>query len=163
MLTVAQRVGARMKQAAEDAGLNNREVGRLLDYSGTVTAARWYSGQSQPSFADMARFAELVGRPLHWFFMIEPEDDDWAAFVVDTLVSILFRLLSGEDPADATAGELGDPAAISPSVRRLLEESAEAAREELNDLCGGFLDLPHAERRRRLRRIVNSYLDADAL
>lgn len=162
-MTLAERIGRRMKQAAEDSGLSAREIQRRLGYTGSSTLHRWFAGQSQPTFYDFFAFGQIVGKPFSWFFQIDEEADDTAAFVVDTVVSVLFRLLSGEDPADALAGELGDPAAVSPHFRRLLEESAEAAREELNSLAGGFLDLAPAEQRRRLRRIVNSYLDPEAV
>lgn len=160
-MTLASRVGARLKRAIEDAGLTQKEVQRQLGYSGSSTLDRWIRGVSQPTFHDIEAIGALTGRPFHWFFRVDEEAEDTAAFVVDVLVSTLFRMLGGEDPSEALAGELGDPAAVSPHFRRLLQESAEAAREELNTLAGGFLDLPPAEQRQRLRRIVNSYLDPE--
>lgn len=158
---IEKQVGQRLKAALYDSGLSATEAMKQLGYTGKSTLDRWFKGQSQPSFKDIQDYGVIVGKPFSWFFQIDPESEDVAAFVVDCLVSTLYRMLSGEDPGDALSGELGDPNAISPSVRRMLTEATDVAREELVSLTDGFLDLPPAEQRRRLRRIVNSYLEPE--
>jgi transcriptional regulator with XRE-family HTH domain len=78
---IYKRIGERMQQARREArggrGYTQQEMARLMDVT-PITLSRWETGTRQPSFAALTRFAELVGKPMAYFFEEEPQQDDYS-------------------------------------------------------------------------------------
>lgn len=78
---IYQRIGERMQQARHEAydgnGLTQQEVAGLLGVS-PITLSRWENCVRHPSFEDLERFAQVVNKPLSFFFEDEPQEDDYS-------------------------------------------------------------------------------------
>jgi transcriptional regulator with XRE-family HTH domain len=57
---------ARLRQAREEAGLSQREVGRRLGRPQSFVS-KVESGERRIDPVELARFAALYGKPLDWF------------------------------------------------------------------------------------------------
>lgn len=83
--TIYQRVGERMQQARQEArdgqGFTQQELATLLDVS-PITLSRWETGTRNPSFELLERFAQMVGKPLSYFFEEEPQEDEYAQMLL---------------------------------------------------------------------------------
>ena len=83
--TIYRRVGERMQRARQEAkggqGYTQQELATLLEVS-SVTLSRWETGARNPSFELLERFAQIVGRPLSYFFEEEPQQDEFAQMLL---------------------------------------------------------------------------------
>jgi len=79
--TIQRRVGERMQQARQEArghqGYTQQELATLLKVT-PVTLSRWETGVRNPSFELLERFAQIVGKPLSYFFEEEPQKDEFS-------------------------------------------------------------------------------------
>lgn len=83
--SIYKRVGERMQQARLQArggkGFTQQELASLLDVS-PVTLSRWETGTRNPSFELLEQFAQLVEKPLAFFFEEDPQEDDYARILL---------------------------------------------------------------------------------
>lgn len=99
--SIYKRVGNRMQQARQQArggkGYTQQELASLLDVS-SVTLSRWETGSRNPSFEVLERFAQLVEKPLSFFFEEEPQEDTY-----DQLLLRITDKLDEEEKQDILA------------------------------------------------------------
>jgi transcriptional regulator with XRE-family HTH domain len=74
-----------MQQARQEArngrGFTQQELASLLGVS-SVTLSRWETGARNPSFELLERFAQMVEKPLSFFFEEEPQEDEYAQMLL---------------------------------------------------------------------------------
>lgn len=83
--TIYKRVGERMQEARQRArggkGFTQQELASRLDVS-PVTLSRWETGTRNPSFDVLEQFAQLVEKPLAYFFEESPKEDDYGRILL---------------------------------------------------------------------------------
>lgn len=109
-------IGRQMLRAMQQADLVPAEiaerVGRRMQ-----TVNKWLNGFSDPSPADMEKFAAVVGKPVSYFFIRPGEAEEVTETVMHIFNEVLAGILAGEKIGDALAAGLG-PYGELPSVHR---------------------------------------------
>lgn len=68
---ISEMVAQKIKKARRDAGMSQKELGRILKV-GQTTISGYENHTSQPDFNSLAQIAKAAGKPLSWFFEEEP-------------------------------------------------------------------------------------------
>lgn len=63
-------IGPRIKQAREEAGLTQVELGQLIGQA-ERTIQSWESGERHPRLPGLHALARATGKPLSWFWTAE--------------------------------------------------------------------------------------------
>jgi transcriptional regulator with XRE-family HTH domain len=114
-----------MRQALRDAKLRQKDVAKAMGRSeGTLT--KWMKGIQRPSDSDLAHFAAIVGRPVH-YFSGGPRTD-----VAEEVIAVLTHL------GRAAMEGLSMPEAylaVNLPPERLTAELVEAMQPVARDFC----------------------------
>ncbi len=148
---LAQRLGARMKAAAEEKGLNQTDVAEMMDRS-KATVSRWFSGQQRPDMEDVQFFAQTVGVSEGWLWT--GREDLTPAKLADTVAECLRRVALGEAPSAAFDSMTHEPWHLTPERRRVVDAAAEQLRGFVTSSVPGWDSLSDHERRQALRRLL---------
>ena len=162
-MTDNQRIGARMRGAAEAKGVSAEAVARDWGVR-SETVYRTYQGIITVSAARLARFAELVGQKVSYFFETEEEDLERSQELASALVRIFGDLMSGRTPDEAYDRETNQPLWLNPEVRAFLQGQAEGMRAAIERSAGRPWDsIDGAEKQRVLQEFVRLLLPEEDL
>lgn len=155
---VARRVGARMRDAAREAGLTQDQVAAALELGGKSVVWRWYEGICLPPVERMEAFAALVGKPLGWFFGAE----DLRERTIEGLVRVLAAVMEGRRPSEELGRMLpsGLAGAVTPEMAARVDEMAAelAAAVAARRLLMEWENAPEATRQAALRSMAAEWL-----
>jgi transcriptional regulator with XRE-family HTH domain len=144
-------IGARMKQAAQEMGMDASDVAEKMECA-TGTIYGWWRGARQPDLVDLQRYAEAVGKEEGWFFDPErrrvKQADDFA-------VRLVWLAMEGMDFGQAYDSVTEGNGSLSPRERRMVSAGTEAVRAYINQQ-GDWAALSAEERVRLLRRVVEA-------
>lgn len=126
---VARRIGARMRAAAREAGLEQDQVAAALSLAGKSVVWRWYEGVFLPPVERMEAFAELVGKRLEWFFA----EEDLLERTMEGLVRVLAAVMEGRRPSEELGRMLpsGLAGAVTPELAARVDAMAAELRGEV--------------------------------
>ena len=142
-------IGARLKQAAHEAGMDAEDLGNRLGVS-TQTVYNWWRGSRQPDLVDLQHYAEAVGKEEGWFF--DPERRRVAA-VDDFAVRALWLVMEGQDFGQTYEQLTEGKGGLSPRERRMISAGTDLLRDYISRQAD-WGSLPVEDRVRLLRRIV---------
>jgi transcriptional regulator with XRE-family HTH domain len=148
--TSKQVIGARLKQAAQEAGLDAADIGAAMGIS-AQTVYNWWSGKRQPDLVDLQQYAEVAHKEPGWFF--DP-DGKRTERVDDLLVRILTLTVEGTDFGKAYERVMDGRGRLSPRERRMVSAGTEALRSRVRQQ-EEWDALSPEERLRVLRQIVS--------
>ncbi len=145
-------MGHRIKKAAEEAGLSGYAIAKRLKVH-FPTVYRWLRGDRMPAPALLQAYADLVGKPVAYFYGQE-EENERPQEVADLLLAWAERLMAGEEPGRAFDRVTGEPTELGPPERQQLASAAAAMREDLIQASGGDWDLLTEPQRRQILRQI---------
>lgn len=152
-----RRIGARLKQAAHEAGLNGAAVNRAMGL-GKGTAYKWFKGEDLPAPARMEEFGTLVGKPVSWFYG-EEYTDKIAQYAKEALLDICMGVMQGSRPGESWDRVTAEPRFLSPIERREVVDAAEQPiRERIRAAIPSWSSLPPQKQREQLGAIVDELL-----
>jgi transcriptional regulator with XRE-family HTH domain len=148
--TSKQVIGARLKQAAQEAGLDAGGVSSKMGIA-VGTVYNWWTGKRQPDLVDLQEYAEAVHKEPGWFF--DPESRRTER-VDDLMVRILSLTVEGLDFGKAYERVMDGRGRLSPRERRMVSAGTEALRSRVRQQ-EEWDALSPEERLRVLRQIVS--------
>ena len=158
-----QRIGGRMRKAAEAKGIDAEEVATALGVT-SETVYRMYLGKIAVSAARLRQFAHLVDVPVASLYQDEALDEEEAQAVAASLVRIFGDMMSGRTPDEAFDRETASPLWLNPRVREFLRSQADAMRAAIEHAAGMPWDaLDGADKQRVLREFVQMVLPEEDL
>jgi transcriptional regulator with XRE-family HTH domain len=143
---LASRIGARIREAREDSGINQRQLADRIpsDAVNNQRVSDWERGVNKPSDRYMKMIATALDRPVGWFYSEAPADTpdlmetlngngpsqlDRIEEKLDGLLEELNRTVAARD--EALAGLRGQMAALDDQLRLMSARQATAAAEVL--------------------------------
>jgi len=101
---IFENLGQRIREAREDAGLTQEQLGERIQYSG-VGVGHWERGRSRPSIDMLYKISKAVGKPLSFFLGESLSPEDREAYVKETSVPYTVNVT---DMARQVAGLVSD-------------------------------------------------------
>lgn len=154
-------VGKRMKAAAVQSGLSAYKIADQLGVKAS-TIYRWWYGERAPSSELLTRYANLLGKPVGYFYGQEKEEAE-PREIVDVLVCWADLLMSGEEPGTAFDRVTGEPDELTPRERQKLAVAASEMRNDLIQAAGGDWALLTEEQRRQILHQIAALAEARRL
>jgi transcriptional regulator with XRE-family HTH domain len=160
--TENERIGGRMRRAAEAKGIDAEAVATALGVK-SETVYRLYQGKITITAARLKRFAALVGQPISSFYE-EQQDVEAGQEVAATLVRIFGAMMAGRTPDEAYDLATGSPLWLNPTVREFLRSQADGMRAAIERVGGRPWDaIDGAEKQRVLQEFVRMVLPEEDL
>jgi len=141
-------IGQRLKKAMDEAGLTGYQLAKRLHVH-FPTVYRWLRGERTPTPVLLQACAELLDKPITYFYEQEGENDR-PEELADLLLSWAQRLMAGEEPGAAFDQATGDPAALSRRERQQLAAAAPHLRADLTAAAGGNWTQLSADEQRQI-------------
>jgi transcriptional regulator with XRE-family HTH domain len=138
---VQSSIAERMKEAAQDAGLNPAQIARKMGLS-PATVYRWFEGERAPSAESVEAFAAAVDKPVAWIYQ-RVNEGEMVKELGEWVLAFARMVEKGAAPDvafDAIAGPMAD---LSLRERRMLKDQETAMRRYLASLPAD----PEARRR----------------
>jgi transcriptional regulator with XRE-family HTH domain len=150
-------LGQLMGQAMQEAGLKSGEVARRMGLSDQSTIDRWVRGERVPLATYLARFAEVVGKPMEYFF--GATRGSLQRTLADAMLDFADMVMgAGRSAPGALERVFGQAAPISDEERRRLAEATPAIREGIRRLAGMDWDLlSETQKREVLDQVLALY------
>ncbi len=117
----------RVLEAREAQGLTQAQLAERVPCN-AQTVSNWETGRRQPRYADLARLAEVLSRPVSWFLGEAPVDDGWRG--VAAQVERMAEELRGVQASLAERAGGGRAAAdlLAPVSGRVVGETGQVER-----------------------------------
>jgi transcriptional regulator with XRE-family HTH domain len=144
-------IGARLKRAAKEAGLDATAVSEKIGVS-VQTIYNWWKGSRQPDLVDLQKYAEAVGKEEGWFF--DPERRR-VAQADDFAVRLVWLAMEGMDFGQAYDSVTNGNGSLSPRERRMISAGTEAVKAYISQQ-GDWSALSAEDRVRLLRQVVEA-------
>jgi transcriptional regulator with XRE-family HTH domain len=144
-------IGARLKRAAKEAGLDATAVSEKIGVS-VQTIYNWWKGSRQPDLVDLQKYAEAVGKEEGWFF--DPERRR-VAQADDFAVRLVWLAMEGMDFGQAYDSVTNGNGSLSPRERRMISAGTEAVKAYISQQWD-WSALSAEDRVRLLRQVVEA-------
>lgn len=136
-----ERIGKWMRWAAHEQKSTAPLLSRALGLKSAEAVYRWWAGDRAPSARTLTRYAELVQKPVSYFFQ-DKDPPRLDTRRTDKAVTLISRIVGGAKFEEAWEAETGHPMVIPADqiaeVRALEEDRRQSALElgapDLSDL-----------------------------